>query len=67
MTGVGQIFGSAAAGPLSQRIGRRYTAMSFAAVTVCRSTRICHCECLLNNGRLLAWLCSLLLRVKADY
>lgn len=34
MTGVGQIFGSATAGPLSQRIGRRYTAMSFAVVTV---------------------------------
>ena len=34
MTGVGQIFGSAVAGPLSQKIGRRYTAISFGAVTV---------------------------------
>jgi len=34
MTGVGQIFGSAVAGPVSQKVGRRYTGMAFAAVTV---------------------------------
>lgn len=34
MTGVGQIIGSAVAGPLSQKIGRRYTAMASGAVTV---------------------------------
>lgn len=34
MSNVGQIFGSAVAGPLSQKIGRRYAAMAFAAVTV---------------------------------
>lgn len=34
MSNVGQIFGSAVAGPLSQKIGRRYAAMAFAAVTI---------------------------------
>lgn len=37
MSNVGSILGSAVAGPLSQRIGRRYTGISFAAVTVCSS------------------------------
>jgi MFS family permease len=34
MTGVGQIIGSGIAGPMSQKIGRRYTAIAFGAVTV---------------------------------
>lgn len=34
MSSLGSVLGSAIAGPLSQKIGRRYTGMSFAAVTV---------------------------------
>ncbi|RDL39117.1 uncharacterized protein BP5553_03457 [Venustampulla echinocandica] len=34
MTGVGQIIGSTVAGPLSQRIGRRYTAMASGSITI---------------------------------
>jgi len=34
MTGVGQVLGSAVAGPLSQNLGRRYAGIAFAAVTV---------------------------------
>jgi hypothetical protein len=33
MTNVGSILGSAIAGPVSQKIGRRYTGMAFGAVT----------------------------------
>jgi SP family general alpha glucoside:H+ symporter-like MFS transporter len=40
MTGVGQIFGSAVAGPLSQKIGRRYTGIGFAAVTASLSIAV---------------------------
>ena len=34
MTGVGQIIGSSVAGPVSQRFGRRWTAMGSGVVTV---------------------------------
>jgi hypothetical protein len=34
MTLIGQIFGSAVAGPLSQTIGRRHVGIAFGAVTV---------------------------------
>jgi MFS family permease len=37
MTGVGQIVGSAIAGPVSQRVGRRWTAMGSGVITVRRS------------------------------
>ena len=37
ITGIGQIFGSAVAGPLSQNLGRIYAGMAFAAVTVSHS------------------------------
>lgn len=34
MTNVGSILGSAIAGPVSQKVGRRYTGMAFGLVTV---------------------------------
>ncbi|PMD44964.1 MFS general substrate transporter [Hyaloscypha variabilis F] len=34
MSGLGQVLGSAAAGPLSQNVGRRYAGIAFAAVTI---------------------------------
>jgi MFS family permease len=39
MTGVGQIIGSAVAGPVSQKIGRRYTAMGSGVISVRKTSR----------------------------
>jgi hypothetical protein len=42
MSGLGQVLGSAAAGPLSQNVGRRYAGIAFAAVTVSPIRRVFH-------------------------
>jgi len=56
MTGVGQIIGSGIAGPISQKIGRRYTAIAFGAVTV----RSYFCSTSIDgaDGMIDSWSCS---------